>query len=303
MDINKEYESFTFVQKTKSNKRKFDDNPNEICKENELTSNNTFANHKTAEDSNLLGNEFKQNIDKVEDFNSINPKPKIFRIKKVPKIFETHKLGRPPKHKIKNKDLRKGRFRQVNVNPKIFNAGKKSMHNFISRYVNVEDFDLQEPDINENGQNNHSYWKQMSNKTPYEIYCNTIPKRFEGDTLIEEKKGEIRNQKRKELYSKINKNKKQIDAILGIKKYEIVFKGLLFKDFMIPYLNNKTRIDKYHEKYGLIELDLKGFETYSQFNNYDYTKTKKEEYKKHVLDIINGKAKNRKRTKKTKKFE
>ena len=177
------------------------------------------------------------------------------------------------------------------------------MHNFISRYVNVEDFDLQEPDINENGQNNHAYWKQMSNKTPYEIYCNTIPKRFEGDTLIEEKKGEIRNQKRKELYSKINKNKKQIDAILGIKKYEIVFKGLLFKDFMIPYLNNKTRIDKYHEKYGLIELDLKGFETYSQFNNYDYTKTKKEEYKKHVLDIINGKAKNRKRTKKTKKFE
>ena len=48
------------------------------------------------------------------------------------------------------------------------------------------------------------------------------------------------------------------------------------------------------EKYGLIELDLKGFETYSQFNNYDYTKTQKEGYKNHVLDIINGKAKNRK---------
>lgn len=72
---------------------------------------------------------------------------------------------------------------------------------------------------------------------------------------------------------------------------------------MIPYLKDRTKIVKCHEKYGLIELDLKGFETYSQFNNYDYTKTQKEEYKNHVLDIINGKAKNRKRTKKTKKFE
>ncbi len=67
---------------------------------------------------------------------------------------------------------------------------------------------------------------------------------------------------------------------------------------MIPYLNNKTRIIKTHEKYGLIEIDLKGFETYSQFNNYDYDQTQKEEFKNHVLDIINGNAKNRKRAKK-----
>ena len=172
------------------------------------------------------------------------------------------------------------------------------MHDFILGYI--KGVDLQEPDINEKGKNNHAYWKQMSNNTIYEIYCKKIPKRFYGDTLIEEKEGKIRLQKRKELYSNINKNKKEIDAILGVEKYEKIFKGLLFKDFLIPYLKDKNKIIKSHEKYGLIEIDLKGFETYSQFNNYDYNKTQKEEYKNHVLDIINGKAKNRVRKEKRK---
>lgn len=296
MDLNKEDEYIINIQKAESNKIKFEVNPDKTSKENEPASNNIIENIKTAEDSNQLSNRFKKQVEKIENYNLIEPKKPNFRIKKVPKRFLSYKLGRPKKSRSKTRDLRKGRFRKVNVTPKIFNGCKTNMHNFI--LVHAKGIDLQEPDINEGGKNNHTYWKQVSNKTLYEIYCNTIPKRFLGDTQIEEKKGEIRAQKRREMYSKINKNKKEIDAILREEKNEIIFKGLLFKDFLIPYLNNKTKIIKTHEKYGLIEIDLKGFETYSQFNNYDYNQTQKEEFKNHVLDIINGNAKNRKRTKK-----
>jgi len=296
MDLNKEDEYIINIQKAESNKIKFEVNPDKTSKKNEPASNNIIENIKTAENSNQLSNQFKKKVENIENYNLIKPKKLIFGTKKVPKRFLSYKLGRPKKSRSKTRDLRKGRFRKVNVTPKIFNGCKTNMHNFI--LVHAKGIDLQEPDINEGGKNNHTYWKQVSNKTLYEIYCNTIPKRFLGDTQIEEKKGEIRAQKRREMYSKINKNKKEIDAILREEKYEIIFKGLLFKDFLIPYLNNKTRIIKTHEKYGLIEIDLKGFETYSQFNNYDYNQTQKEEFKNHVLDIINGNAKNRKRTKK-----
>ena len=76
-------------------------------------------------------------------------------------------------------------------------------------------------------------------------------------------------------------------------KYYIIFKVLHVKDFIKPYLNNTNKIVKYHEQYGIIDITLNGFETYSQHFNFEYDKRQKAEFKQHVLDIIYRRTKDR----------
>lgn len=295
MQVNKDLEIFQYIQQTETNKNNiFADKTGDISKKIEQNKNNVTLNQNTADNTAQIYNENKQNEEAINNFNSIKRKKKIF--KRENPVFKVNKLGRPLKYKIKHKDMGKGRFRKINVTPKIFNACKKNMHSYIQ--IKFKEADLKEPDINQNGPKDISYWRETSNKTIYEIYCNQIPKRFKGDTKIKEKeKTKERIKERKELYNQTNYNKKQIDEKLEKDGSYKLFKILRFKDFLKPYLRNKTRIIKLTE-FGLIELKLKGFETYSQFCNYEFSKEQKEEYKNHVLGIINGTVKDRKKAEK-----
>ena len=237
----------------------------------------------------------KQIEKQINNFNNFQRR-KIFRITKVKKLFSTKKLGCPGKKGKKNTDPKKGKFRQINVTPKIFNSCKKSLHNFIK--AKIKKIDLNEPTINVQGKNNKTYWRNLSNKTIYEIYENILPKRFKGDIQIK-KDDEKRLEKRKELFQQVDKNKKEINsAINSDDKYKKLFKVLQFKDFLKAYLNDKTKIVKVTNDNERIEINLIWFETYSQFFNFEYTKEQKQRYKNKVLKIINGNFKSRKNRKK-----
>ena len=254
-----------------------------------------FSNQNTTENTNQLINNYNHQEKQIDDFNKFQSK-KYFKIIKVKKLFKTRKLGRPVKKGKKNTDPRKGKFRQINVTPKIFQSCKKSVHKFIKASIN--EIDLNEPTINEQGKNNQAYWRNLSNKTIYEIYENILPKRFKGDTQIK-KDDEKRLEKRKELFQQVDKNKNEINsAINSDDKYKKLFKVLQFKDFLKAYLNDKTKIVKVTNDNERIEINLIWFETYSQFFNFEYTKEQKQRYKNKVLKIINGNFKSRKNRKK-----
>ena len=254
-----------------------------------------FSNQNTTENTNKLINNYNHQEKQIDDFNKFQSK-KYFKIIKVKKLFKTRKLGRPVKKGKKNTDPRKGKFRQINATPKIFNSCKKSLHNFIK--AKIKNIDLNEPTINVQGKNNQTYWRNLSNKTIYEIYENILPKRFKGDIQIK-KDDEKRLEKRKELFQQVDKNKNEINsAINSDDKYKKLFKVLQFKDFLKAYLNDKTKIVKVTNDNERIEINLIWFETYSQFFNFEYTKEQKQRYKNKVLKIINGNFKSRKNRKK-----
>ena len=237
----------------------------------------------------------KQIEKQINNFN-IFQRRKIFRITKVKKLFSTKKLGCPGKKGKKNIDPKKGKFRQINVTPKIFNSCKKSLHNFIK--AKIKKIDLNEPTINVQGKNNQTYWRNLSNKTIYEIYYDILPKRFKGDNQISID-DEKRIEKRKELFKQVNKNEKEINSIVNIDdNYYKLFKILKFKDFLKAYLNDETKIIKLTSDNEIIKIDLIWFETYSQFFNFEYTPEQKQMYKNHVLNIIKGNVKSLKVRKK-----
>ena len=200
------------------------------------------------------------------------------------------------KKRKKNTDPKKGKFRQINATPKIFNSCKKSLHNFIK--AKIKNIDLNEPTINVQGKNNQTYWRNLSNKTIYESYCDILPKRIKGDNKISID-DEKRIEKRKELFKQANKNEKEINSIINIDdNYYKLFKILKFKDFLKAYLNDETKIIELTSDNELIEIDLIWFETYSQFFNFEYTPEQKQMYKNHVLNIIKGNVKSLKVRKK-----
>ena len=254
-----------------------------------------FSNQNTTENTNKLINNYNHQEKQIDDFNKFQSK-KYFKIIKVKKLFKTRKLGRPAKKGKKNIDPRKGKFRQINVTPKIFQSCKKSVHKFIKASIN--EIDLNEPTINEQGENNQTYWRNLSNKTIYEIYCDILPKRIKGDNKISID-DEKRIEKRKELFKQANKNEKEINSIINIDdNYYKLFKILKFKDFLKAYLNDETKIIKLTSDNEIIKIDLIWFETYSQFFNFEYTPEQKQMYKNHVLNIIKGNVKSRKVRKK-----
>ena len=254
-----------------------------------------FSNQNTTENTNMIINNYNHPEKQIDDFNKFQNK-KYFKIIKVKKLFITRKLGCPGKKGKKNTDPRKGKFRQINVTPKIFQSCKKSVHKFIKASIN--EIDLNEPTINEQGKNNQAYWRNLSNKTIYEIYCDILPKRIKGDNKISID-DEKRIEKRKELFKQANKNEKEINSIINIDdNYYKLFKILKFKDFLKAYLNDETKIIKLTSDNELIEIDLIWFETYSQFFNFEYTPEQKQMYKNHVLNIIKGNVKSLKVRKK-----
>ena len=60
----------------------------------------------------------------------------------------------------------------------------------------------------------------------------------------------------------------------------------------MAYLKDENIIIK-NDKNGKIIIDLKGFETYSDCFNGEYSKEEKEKFKIHVLEIIDNKSNDR----------
>ena len=284
---------FAIIQHTNWNKVNYI--PKNISNEKKEPDTHHLSIQNTAEITNKIINIPKSLEKQINNFN-IFQRRKIFRITKVKKLFSTKKLGCPGKKGKKNTDPKKGKFRQINATPKIFNSCKKSLHNFIK--AKIKNIDLNEPTINVQGKNNQTYWRNLSNKTIYEIYCDILPKRIKGDNKISID-DEKRIEKRKELFKQANKNEKEINSIINIDdNYYKLFKILKFKDFLKAYLNDETKIIKLTSDNELIEIDLIWFETYSQFFNFEYTPEQKQMYKNHVLNIIKGNVKSRKVRKK-----
>ena len=221
----------------------------------------------------------------LENFDDL-AKKKIFKIKKVKKIFITIIIerGRPPKKKKIILRLDQGKNRDINAFPKIRNSVRNNIDNFIKR--NFKELgDLDNPIIEGNG-------KICNNKSVYEMYCDFVPKKFKIDLKIEAKdekeRQKLKKKLRKEAYLKVSKNKRILDKFINpqIKSHDIIFNVLKFKDFLRPYLKNEKRIIKYDKKYGRIVINLNGFETYDEFFNWEYDKNQKETFKEHMLNKL-----------------
>lgn len=245
--------------------------------------------------TNALNKDLNQESNKLNNFNFI--KPKIFNIHKVQRRFKLQRLGRPRKKEKRKKCLKKGKYRKGNASPKIFKASIRSAHNYV--LSEIPNLSLDQPTITDDANKSNEYWRKVADMTLYDLYCDSLPKRIKGDTKIKTEDKLLRKTLRKEIYAKNNRNKNTLDFLLGnqenpqYQKYYIIFKVLHVKDFIKPYLNNTNKIVKYHEQYGIIDITLNGFETYSQHFNFEYDKRQKAEFKQHVLDIIYRRTKDR----------
>ena len=280
MSINEENDSnkisFQGIQNLTKNKQNFAN----TGKISELNVNND-SNLITADASKTNENKQKEEFKNLLNFNDIPKKKKnIFYFRKI-KRFLILKLGRPRKRKKKRIRPNQGKNRNCNAFPKILNScGKKMDYLLKKNFKGLED--LRYPTVC-----NGDQFKDIINKTVYQMYCDTVPKRFKGDTKIIETDAEKRKQLRQEEYNKININKTTLDKFIdkNNKTHDLVFNKLTCKHFLIPYLNNENKIILDNENKGKVYI-LNGFETYDNCFNHEYTKQQKENFKRALLDKI-----------------
>ena len=253
----------------------------------------TYSNQKTVDNTKEINDNFKQIQVEIEIF-SVFPQKEQFK-----KQFtsEKPKRGRPKEEEKKNKinkERNKGKYRKGNACYKIFTSCIKNMHYFIKlKYKGLEN--LYMPNSTNNKKKSHDSMRESINKTLYDTYCEEAkPRRFQGDSKIKEDDKENKKQLRKIKYLELNKNKNIIDKFLlnCNEEEKILFKTITKKDFLMAYLKDENIIIK-NDKNGKIIIDLKGFETYSDCFNGEYSKEEKEKFKIHVLEIIDNKSNDR----------
>ena len=247
----------------------------------------------TNEGTILNGVEEEKNLNEKIDVNNNN------NIVSINNAFISKKRGRPRKNCEKNvKDKTKGKYRPGNASYKIYVSCIKNMHNFLKKIF--KGLELDRPTITKYTKKSHDAHRELFNKTIYELYSkNPMVRRFKGDLKIKEKNKEKRYLIKIEKYNQLKKNKKKIDSYFEKNTNKEIFTDIKFKDFLIAYLNNEKEIIKKEENTCFYHLDLKGFETYEQFFNSEYSKEEKEKYKQHVFGIINNKSNDKKRIKRT----
>ena len=281
MDVNEENDpnklSFQGIQNLTKNKQNFVNN-GKIFEQNV----NNISNLNTAEASKTNESVHKEELQKLLNFNDIPKKKRnIFYIRKI-KRFIILKPGRPRKRRKKRLRLNQGKNRNCNAFPKILNSTGKKMDYYIKHIFKGLD-DLGYPTVI-----NGDKLKDILSKTVYQMYCDTVPKRFKDDKKITEIDAEKRKQLRQEEYKKININKTVLDKFIdkNNKKHDFVFNELVFKNFLIPYLNNKKKMIIDNAKYGEVYINLKEFETYDNCFNHEYTNEQKENFKRALLAKI-----------------
>mgnify|MGYP007056211441 FL=1 len=281
MDISEENDpnkiSFQGIQNLSKNKQNFA-KTGKIFEQNV----NNISNLNTAEASKTKESYLKEELAKILNFNNIPKKKRnIFYFRKI-KRFIILKPGRPRKRRKKRLRPNQGKNRNCNAFPKILNSTGKKMDYYIKHIFKGLD-DLGYPTVI-----NGDKLKDILSKTVYQMYCDTVPKRFKDDKKITEIDAEKRKQIRQEEYKKININKTVLDKFIdkNNKKHDFVFNELVFKNFLIPYLNNKKKMIIDNEKYGEVYINLKEFETYDNCFNHEYTNEQKENFKRALLAKI-----------------
>ena len=207
-----------------------------------------------------------ENIKELEELNNNDNQQKK---------FNSVKKGRPKKNQRNKQEKYHNKNSYDNARRKIFNSCKMSIYDYIEELINVK---LHVPTIEKQMGYSYKNYHKFINKTIYEIYCDSLPKRV---------KDELKNNKEKYNYNKI-----QINQLLEeesnnpkiIKKILNCIFNLSFCDFLLAYLNDEREI-----QIGEGKIYLKGFKTFGEcFNerkNY-YTQSQKNLFKKHILDII-----------------
>ena len=232
MSINNDYDEINFFASIENNRNNISNfTLKDINKRSlELTRINNVT-KKTEDTTNKIIPKCQLDCLNLENFDNL-AKKKIFDIKKVKKIFTNKKIerGRPPKTKKIILRANQGKNRDINAFPKIRNSVRDSIDNFTKRnFKGLEE--LGNPIIEGNG-------KICNNKSVYEMYCDFVPKKFKIDIKIqakdEKEREKIKKKLRKEAYLKISKNKRILDKFINpqIKKHDIIFNVLKFKDFL-----------------------------------------------------------------------
>ena len=253
----------------------------------------------TNEGTIINGTEEEKNPNEIKDDNNENNN-NIISNQSINKSLIAKKRGRPKKNSQNNIiDKKKGKYRPGNVSLRIYVSCMKKIHFFInSKFKGLE---LDMPTITNNPRKSHDAQRELFNKTIYEIYTQIqMVRRFKGDLKIKETNKKQKNLMKIEMYRKLKKNQKEIDSYFENNKNENeeLFKVVKFQDFLKAYLNNDVEIIKEEEGISSYHLDLKGFETYEQSFNPEYSKEEKEEYKQYVFTIINKKSKDRRNRRK-----
>ena len=254
--------NFAFTQNLEHNKMNkisplFQDNKN---KEIEKVSEN-ITERKTAEETNIIINEKKEEQKEPENFDAIK--------KKV--IFIIIRKGRSRKNELCRKFVTKGKHRKQNGCCLVINRIIKRIHKFILRRFKHPGLkNLNEPNTPREFKFSYSNMRKLLNISIYDIYCYyTVPTRVECDQMISNRieKSEIVEIQRE-------KNKVLLDELISKnKEAEIFFKTIKVKDFLEPYFFKTKQIDS-----GEIKIKLIGneFEAYDQdFNNLYSPKEKK----------------------------
>ena len=198
-----------------------------------------------------------------------------------PKIlFQTRKRGRPRKGQENNTNRNHSYLSYDNARKRIINSCKKNIYNVIKRYIlNQSDIELHMPTIE--NQLGHSYENinNFFNKTIYNIFCDTIPKRVKEEI----KDNREQHQHNKNIIDILLENEKN-DEKKQIKELNGLF-NLCFKDYLIAYLNDETQIKIFDN----ININLNGFKTFgSCFNEgkNKYEQSKKNFYKKRLMEML-----------------
>ena len=255
--------NFAFTQNLEHNKMNKISPLFQVNKDKEIEKvSENITERKTAEETNIIINEKKEEQKEPENFDAIK--------KKV--IFIIIRKGRSRKYELCRKLVTKGKYRKENGCCLVINRVIKKIHKFVLRRFKHPGLKkLNELNTPQEFKKSYSNIRKLLKRSIYDIYCYyTVPTRFKGDQMIKSK-----GIKKSEIVKIVGKRNKDIldELISKNKEAEIFFKTIKVKDFLEHYFFKTKQINS-----GEINIKLIGneFETYDQdFNNQYSPKEKK----------------------------
>ena len=183
------------------------------------------------------------------------------------------------------------KYSRDNARRKIYSSCMKSIYLTLKEttyQILGIDFSLIHPAIKNQIKYSFSSNKNFFDKTIYNIFVDSIPKKVKKEVKTNKAMQKVINKdKIDELLAKEMKNER-----LLIKKINELFK-LTFFDFLMAYLNDEKEVYINDSLFGKIKVDLEGFRTYKECFGEEYTEEQRKLYKEHIIDIKIGNIKGR----------
>lgn len=183
------------------------------------------------------------------------------------------------------------KYSRDNARRKIYSSCMKSIYLTLKEttyQILGIDFSLIHPAIKNQIKYSFSSNKNFFDKTIYNIFVDSIPKKVKKEVKTNKEMQKVINKaKIDELLAKEMKNER-----LLIKKINELFK-LTFFDFLMAYLNDEKEVYINDSLFGKIKVDLEGFRTYKECFGEEYTEEQRKLYKEHIIDIKIGNIKGR----------